>query len=37
MRYARFNVNRKKMMSEERIDNYSLQKYLNLFKDKMSL
>jgi len=27
----------KQIMFEERIDNYSLKKYLNLFKDKMSL
>ena len=37
MKYARFNGNRKKIMFEERIDNYSLKKYLNLFKDKISL
>lgn len=34
IRYSSFNVNRKIILFEERIDNSSLKKYLNLFKDK---
>jgi hypothetical protein len=30
-------ITEKKILFEERIDNYSLKKYLNLFKDKKAI
>ena len=34
IRYSSFNVNRELVLFEEKIDNFSLKKYLNLFKYK---
>jgi len=37
MRDSSFNVNKRKILCEKRINNYSLKKYINLFKDKKAL